>query len=140
MANSLEVRVPFADYRLVEYAFNIPNDIKFHNGREKGLLREALRGILPDDIIDRKKSPYPKTHHIDYTNAVQNWMKEIMSDSNAPIYQLIDKKKVNEIVESGGKSFKKPWYGQLMTGPQLIAYFIQLNTWMEEFNVTISDK
>jgi len=140
MANSLEVRVPFADYRLVEYAFNIPNDIKFYNGREKGLLREALRGILPDDIIDRKKSPYPKTHHIDYTNAVQNWMKEIMSNSNAPIYQLIDKKKVNEIVESGGKSFKKPWYGQLMTGPQLIAYFIQLNTWMEEFNVTISDK
>lgn len=139
MANSLEVRVPFADYRLVEYAFNIPNDIKFYNGREKGLLREALRGILPDDIIDRKKSPYPKTHHIDYTNAVQNWMKEIMSNNNAPIYQLIDKEKVNEIVESGGKSFKKPWYGQLMTGPQLIAYFIQLNIWMEEFNVKISN-
>lgn len=139
MANSLEVRVPFADYRLVEYTFNIPNDIKFYNGREKGLLREAMRGILPDDIIDRKKSPYPKTHHIDYTNAVQNWMKEIMSDSNAPIYQLIDKVKVNEIVESGGKSFKKPWYGQLMTGPQLIAYFIQLNIWMEEFNVKISN-
>ncbi len=137
MANSLEVRVPFADYRLVEYAYNIPNKIKFYNGREKGLLRESLRGILPDEIIDRKKSPYPKTHHIDYTNAVQKWMRVILSDKNAPIYQLIDKNKVTEIVETGGTAFKKPWYGQLMTGPQLIAYFIQLNTWMEEFNVKI---
>lgn len=137
MANSLEVRVPFADYRLVEYAFNIPNDIKFYNGREKGILREALRGILPDDIIDRKKSPYPKTHNIEYSNEVQKWMKEIMSDNNAPIYQLINKDNVTEIVETGGKAFKKPWYGQLMTGPQLIAYFIQLNIWMEEFNVKI---
>ncbi len=137
MANSLEVRVPFADYRLVEYAFNIPNEIKFYSGREKGLLRESLRGILPDDIIDRKKSPYPKTHNIEYTNEVQKWMKEIMSDNNAPIYQLINKDKVTEIVETGGKAFKKPWYGQLMTGPQLIAYLIQLNIWMEEFNVKI---
>lgn len=137
MANSLEVRVPFADYRLVQYAYNIPNNIKFYNGREKGLLREALRDILPNEITDRKKSPYPKTHHDDYTKFVQNWMKDIMRDKNAPIYQLINKEKVTEIVESGGKSFKKPWYGQLMTGPQLIAYFIQINTWMEEFNVKL---
>lgn len=137
MANSLEVRVPFADYRLVQYAFNIPKEIKLYNGREKGLLREALKDILPEDIIDRKKSPYPKTHHTDYTLAVQKWMNEIMEDKNAPIYQLINKNKVKEIVETGGSSFKKPWYGQLMTGPQLIAYFIQINTWMEEFNVRI---
>lgn len=139
MENSLEVRVPFADQRIVEYAFNIPNSIKFYNGREKGLLRESLRGILPDDIIDRKKSPYPKTHHIDYTNAVQKWMTDILSDKKAPIYQLIDKQKVTEIVQSGGKSFTKPWYGQLMAGPQLIAYFIQLNLWMEEYNIKIID-
>ncbi|MEL7647237.1 MAG: asparagine synthase (glutamine-hydrolyzing) [Sedimentibacter sp.] len=139
MANSLEVRVPFADYRIVEYAFNIPNQLKFYNGREKGLLREALRGTMPDDIIDRKKSPYPKTHHQDYTNAVRSRMTEILSNKSAPIYQLIDKSRVSEIVASGGKSFTKPWYGQLMTGPQLIAYFIQLNLWMEEFNVKFVD-
>jgi len=139
MANSLEVRVPFADYRIVEYAYNIPNSFKFYNGREKGLLRESFRTLLPEDIIERKKSPYPKTHHIDYTNAVQKWMKDILSNENAPIYQLVDKEKVTEIVDSGGKSFKKPWYGQLMAGPQLIAYFIQLNLWMEEYNVKISD-
>ena len=67
MSNSLEVRVPFADYRLVEYAFNIPSHIKFYNNREKGILRKALKGILPDDVIYRKKSPYPKTHNPKYT-------------------------------------------------------------------------
>ncbi|OPJ55292.1 asparagine synthase (glutamine-hydrolyzing) [Alkalithermobacter paradoxus] len=137
MANSLEVRVPFADYRLVEYAFNIPNEMKFCDNREKGLLRRALRGILPDDIIDRKKSPYPKTHHIEYTRAVQNIMTQILNDKSSPILNLIDINVVNEIVASGGTSFKKPWFGQLMTGPQLIAYLIQINTWLKEYNVKI---
>ncbi|MGL5378598.1 asparagine synthase (glutamine-hydrolyzing), partial [Clostridium sp.] len=47
MANSLEVRVPFADYKIVEYAFNIPGNLKLLNGREKGLLRKSLEGTLP---------------------------------------------------------------------------------------------
>lgn len=139
MWNSLEVRVPFADYRLVEYCFNIPNEYKFYKGREKGLLREALRGILPEEIIERKKSPYPKTHHIDYTNAVQNLATKILDNKNAPIFELIERNNIKEIVDTGGKSFKVPWYGQLMTGPQLIAYFIQINTWLEEYNVTIKN-
>ncbi|MFA5522855.1 MAG: asparagine synthase C-terminal domain-containing protein [Tissierellales bacterium] len=137
MRNSLEVRVPFADYRIVEYAFNIPNKLKFLKGREKGLLRESLRGILLDEIIERKKSPHPKTHHQDYTKTVQNWMREILADRSSPILQLIDREKVSEIVETEGKSIKKPWYGQLMTGPQLIAYLIQINIWMEEYKVKI---
>jgi asparagine synthase (glutamine-hydrolysing) len=137
MGNSLEVRVPFADYRIVEYAFNIPNKFKFYNGREKGLLREALKDILPIEIIERKKSPYPKTHNPMYTEAVQAWMREILANKNSPILQVIDSEKVSEIVETGGRSFKKPWYGQLMTGPQLIAYLIQINIWMEEYNIRI---
>jgi asparagine synthase (glutamine-hydrolysing) len=137
MWNSLEVRVPFADYRLVQYCFNIPNEYKFYKGREKGLLREALKEILPEDIVERKKSPYPKTHHIDYTNAVQGLATEILENKHAPIFELIERSNIKEIVDTAGKSFKVPWYGQLMTGPQLIAYFIQINTWMEEYNVKI---
>lgn len=137
MANSLEVRVPFADYRLVEYAFNIPWDMKFCDNREKGLLRRALRGILPDSVLERKKSPYPKTHNPSYTSAVQAWMREILNNNSSPILQLIDKKAVSEIVETGGKSFGKPWYGQLMTGPQLIAYLIQLDIWLREYKIKL---
>lgn len=137
MANSLEVRVPFADYRIVEYAFNIPQELKFLEGREKGLLRKALDGILPNDVLWRKKSPYPKTFHPDYTTGVQKSMREILDDKASPILQIINKKAAKEIVESGGQSFTKPWFGQLMTGPQLIAYLIQVDIWMKKYNVKI---
>ena len=48
MGASLEVRVPFADHRLMEYLYNIPWEMKFYDGMEKGLLRKALEGVLPD--------------------------------------------------------------------------------------------
>lgn len=137
MANSLEVRVPYADYRIVEYAFNIPWEMKYCDNIEKGLLRRALRGILPDDVLYRKKSPYPKTHNPEYLRIVQNSMRNILNDKTSPVLQIIDTDRVRDIVETGGESFKKPWFGQLMKGPQLIAYLIQLNTWMKEYNVRI---
>lgn len=137
MSNSLEVRVPFADYRLVEYAYNIPNNIKLLNGREKGLLRKALEGILPDEIITRKKSPYPKTHNPIYTDLVCKEMKNILNDKTSPILDIIDKDFVTQIVDSKGLAYKNPWYGQLMTGPQLIAYFIQINYWLKEYNINL---
>ena len=137
MSNSLEGRVPYADKRLVQYAFNFPKDIKLLHGREKGLLREAVRGIVPDEIIDRKKSPYPKTHNPEYTREVSNMLKKILEDKLSPIHQIIDYDFVSNIVDTGGKSFKEPWYGQLMTGPQVIAYLIQLNNWMKFYNVKL---
>ncbi|AKA68660.1 asparagine synthase (glutamine-hydrolyzing) [Clostridium scatologenes] len=137
MSNSLEVRVPFADYRLVEYAFNIPSHIKFYKDREKGILRKALKGILPDDIIYRKKSPYPKTHNPMYTKIVQQWMSDILKDKSSPILPLIDKKAISTLIETGGASFKAPWFGQLMRGPQLLAYLIQVNTWLKEYKIKL---
>jgi len=137
MSNSLEVRVPFADHRIVEYAYNIPWEIKYCDNIEKGLLRRALKDILPDEILYRRKSPYPKTHSPEYLRVVQNWMREILDNKNSPILNLIDKEKVNEIIATGGKSFEKPWYGQLMTGPQLLAYLIQINLWLEKYKVRI---
>lgn len=139
MANSLEVRVPFADYRLVEYAFNIPWSMKFYNQREKGLLRKALIGVLPEDVLERKKSPYPKTHNPLYSKLVQQEMRNILNDKTSPILDIINLDKVTEIVDTEGKSYKKPWYGQLMTGPQLIAYLIQINTWLKEYKIKIVD-
>ncbi|MDR5659486.1 asparagine synthase (glutamine-hydrolyzing) [Serpentinicella sp. ANB-PHB4] len=137
MASGLEVRVPFADHRIVEYVWNIPWEMKNFNGQEKGVLRKALEDILPKEVIKRKKSPYPKTYNPLYTELVQKKMRAILADKNAPILQVLDLKAVNEIVESGGKSFSKPWYGQLMAGPQLIAYLIQMNHWMKIYNVKL---
>ena len=137
MYNSLEVRVPFADYRIVDYAFNLPVDVKLLDGREKGLLRKALVGILPDEIIYRKKSPYPKTHNPEYTDVVCNMMNEILNDKTSPILEIINKDTVQEIVDTKGKAYKTPWFGQLMTGPQMIAYLIQVDIWLREYNVNI---
>ena len=51
--------------------------------------------------------------------------------------QIINKDKVQEIVDTKGASYKTPWFGQLMTGPQMIAYLIQVDTWLRDYNVNI---
>ncbi|ABR33218.1 MULTISPECIES: asparagine synthase (glutamine-hydrolyzing) [Clostridium] len=137
MYNGLEARVPFADIRLVDYAFNLPADVKLYKGREKGLLRAAFEGILPNDIIYRKKSPYPKTHNPVYTDIVCKMITEILDKKSSPIHEIIDEKVVREIILTKGESYKAPWYGQLMTGPQLLAFLIQVNIWLEEYNVNL---
>ncbi|WP_010192107.1 asparagine synthase (glutamine-hydrolyzing) [Bacillus sp. m3-13] len=139
MGASLEVRVPFADHRLVEYVWNIPWEMKMHGNREKGILRKALEGILPDEVLYRKKSPYPKTHHPVYTKLVRNWLEEILEDSHSPLLEFMDKKKLQEIVSSEGKAFQVPWFGQLMTGPQLLAHLAQIHVWFTHYGVTIKE-
>ncbi|WLD94856.1 asparagine synthase (glutamine-hydrolyzing) [Alkalihalobacillus sp. AL-G] len=139
MGASLEVRVPFADHRIVEYAWNIPWEMKMLDGREKGILRKALEGVLPNEILYRKKSPYPKTHHPVYTKLVKQWLNSIIQQKSAPLLELVSKEKVEQIIESDGEAFKTPWFGQLMTGPQLIAHLAQINTWLEDYNVNIVD-
>lgn len=139
MGASLEVRVPFADHRLVEYAWNIPWEMKMLNGREKGILRKALEGILPHDVLYRKKSPYPKTHHPEYMELVKNKLSRIIDDKASPILEIVSKKKVENIINSDGSSFKVPWFGQLMTGPQLIAHLAQINMWLEHYDINIVD-
>jgi asparagine synthase (glutamine-hydrolysing) len=133
MYSGLEVRVPFCDHRIVEYAYNMPWEIKSRLGsdenREKGIVRAAVKDMLPEEIVYRKKSPYPKTHNPIYTEAVCNSMNTILADKNAPVNELINPKTVRNIIADPG-SMNVPWYGQLMRGPQVLAYLIELNTWL----------
>lgn len=137
MANGFEVRVPFCDYRLAEYMYNVPWEIKALNGREKGLLRHIMKGVLPDEIVDRKKSPYPKTHNPTYLKAVKGMLTKIMENKNAPINSLLNREYILEILNTDGKAFSHPWFGQLMTGPQLMAYLCQVNMWLERYQPKI---
>jgi len=137
MAHGLEVRVPFADHRIMSYAWNIPMEMKYLGGREKGLLRNALKGILHEDVLERKKSPYPKTHHPDYLKGVRRELKILLGDKQAPLWQIISKHRVWELVNSQGEFLSKPWFGQLMTEPQLMAYLLQLNYWMITYQVEL---
>mgnify|MGYP002585849391 FL=1 len=137
MYNGFEMRVPFCDYRIVEYVWNIPWEIKALNGREKGLLRYIMKDSLPSEIVDRKKSPYPKTHNPTYLNKVKEMLTNIMKQLDAPINTLFNKEYVWEILNTDGKSFSRPWFGQLMTGPQLMAYLCQVNMWLEMYEPKI---
>ena len=137
MYNGFELRVPFCDYRLAEYVWNIPWEMKALHGREKGLLRYIMKDLLPEEIVDRKKSPYPKTWNPTYLATVKDMLTKIMNDSNAPINNLLNRNYILESLETDGKAFTRPWFGQLMTGPQLMAYLCQVNMWLERYNPSI---
>lgn len=137
MYNGFELRVPFCDYRLAQYLWNIPWEMKALNGREKGLLRYVAKKFLPEEIVDRKKSPYPKTHNPSYLAKVKGMLTEIMQDKNAPINTLLNRQYILDILSTDGKAFTRPWFGQLMTGPQLMAYLCQVNMWLEKYQPTI---
>lgn len=139
MGASLEVRVPFADHRIVEYAWNIPWDMKMYGGREKGLLRKSLEGLLPEEILYRKKSPYPKTHHPIYLDDTRTLLKEFLADKNSALHEFFDRDQLNYLIESGGSSFQTPWFGQLMTGPQLLAHIAQIHIWFRDYHVQLVD-
>ena len=132
MYSSLEVRVPFCDHRIVEYLYNVPWEMKDHNGYEKGLLREAMKGYLPDEVLWRKKSPYPKTHNPNYLAAVSRRLQSIIEDGTSPLFDFIKKEKLQELLK---ENKSQPWYGQLMTTPQTIAYFIQFDYWLRHYKV-----
>lgn len=140
MGGSLEVRVPFADHRLVEYLWNIPWEMKNMGNMEKGLMRKAVEGLLPEEVLYRKKNPYPKTYHPLYTEGVKEKLKGLVQRKESILNELFDKSQLHQLIESGGESFKVPWYGQLMTGPQLLAYFIQFDRWFELCNIELIDQ
>ena len=134
MYSGLEVRVPFCDYRIVEYLYQVPWEYKDYKGREKGLLREAMKEYLPEEVLWRKKSPYPKTHNPSYEKAVRSQLEEVVNDVSSPVLQILRKDKLEELIK-GRENVQ--WYGQLMNNPQIMAYILQINYWMKKFGVRI---
>ena len=133
MPCGLEVRVPFCDYRIAEYLYNVPWASKDYKGREKGLLRKAFEDILPDEIVWRKKSPYPKTHNPSYKTEIDKEFSEMINDKNSPIFEILDRKELLKLADTEDTIY---WYGQLMATPQTKAYLMQINYWIKELNVT----
>ncbi len=136
MASGLEVRVPFCDHRLVQYVWNIPWSMKNKDNVSKNILREAMRDILPHDVLYRKKSPYPKTHNPSYEKAIIELLGDIISDPNAPILALCQKSKIEKYLEADF-DYGSPFFGQLMAGPQFLGFIAQVNWWLSDYNVKI---
>lgn len=134
MYNGLEVRVPFCDYRIAEYLYGVPWEFKDYQGREKGLLRYAMADYLPLEVLHRKKSPYPKTYDPRYLQLVSQRLQSLLERKDAPIYQIIRKEALENLLT---QEFKWPWYGQLMKLPQTIAYMLQINFWLEHYQIRV---
>ena len=134
MYHGLEVRVPFCDWRIAEYLYGVPWEYKEYRGYEKGLLRYAMDGLLPQSILYRKKSPYPKTWHPAYEQTAEKMLRGIMEDKNAPLFSIISHTSLETFLE---KPFTTPWYGQLMQRPQTMVYLLQMAWWLEHYCVQI---
>lgn len=134
MYHSLEVRVPFCDHRIAEYMYSVPWEYKDYRGAEKGLLRQAMEGLLPQEVLWRKKSPYPKTYDPRYFSLVSDALKQVLSQRDAPIFQLVRKRELEKLLNL---ETQWPWYGQLMRTPQTIAYMLQINFWLSHYDVQI---
>jgi asparagine synthase (glutamine-hydrolysing) len=136
MHSGLEARVPFADHRIVEYVWNVPWEMKNHGKITKALLRHSAKDLVPEEILWRRKSPYPKTYDPAYEALLLEKLREVVTDEGAPVRALIDQKKILAI-KKGPSDYGKPWYGQLMAGPQMLAYLLQINYWLETYHIRI---
>jgi asparagine synthase (glutamine-hydrolysing) len=134
MYSGLEVRVPFCDHRIAEYLYGVPWEFKDYRGKEKGLLRYAMEPYLPQEVLWRKKSPYPKTFDPKYLELVSARLEDLLRQKDAPLFSLVSKEEVYNILRQDAPW---PWYGQLMRRPQTVAYLLQLNTWLEAYHIEL---
>lgn len=135
MYSGLEARVPFADRTLVDYVFNIPWEMKAKDGLVKNILRQASKGLLPDEILFRRKSPYPKTYNPYYETLLAGRLRETLTEGS-PLRELLNMTTLNPFLDNP-KDYGKPWYGQLMAGPQMIAYLLQIDYFLKKYKVKI---
>ena len=134
MYSGLEVRVPFCDHRIAQYLYGVPWEFKDYRNKEKGLLRYAMTGILPEEVLWRKKSPYPKTFDPLYNQAVSQRLEALLEDKNAPLFQLVDQNAAKALLSA---EYAWPWYGQLMKVPQTICYLLQIDAWLRMYHIDL---
>jgi asparagine synthase (glutamine-hydrolysing) len=132
MANALEVRVPFLDHRLVEYVFNTPWAMKTFDGREKSLLRAATRDLLPPEVADRRKAPFPATQDAGYERALHAELVALLARDDAPVLPLLDAERSRALLAApvGATSSNE--------ARSNIELVLRLNAWLERYDVHLN--
>ncbi|AIY77921.1 asparagine synthetase B [Bacillus anthracis] len=97
-AHSLELRVPFLDKEVFDVASKIPTELKIANRTTKVILREAVRGIVPDHVLDRKKLGFPVPIRHWLKDEMYDWALNIIKESKTE--HLIDKQYVLNLLEA----------------------------------------
>ncbi len=128
MQASLEARAPFLDHKLAEYAATIPFNLKLNGSRTKHILKEAARGMLPDDIIDRKKHGFGVPLGA-WLRRDMDGAREILLSRRARERGLLLMSVVERLIEeheSGARDHNRPlwalltleeWHRQFVDGP-----------------------
>jgi asparagine synthase (glutamine-hydrolysing) len=135
MACGLEVRVPFTDHRLVEYVWNVPWAMKEAGGIEKGLLRTAAAGLLPTDLLNRRKSIYPGAADKAYEQAIDAQLRDLLRQPSAPLFNLIDH---GQLADAYARDPRLTGFMAIQpssTAP--VAFMLDINRWLERSGVTI---
>ncbi|MGF9966150.1 asparagine synthase (glutamine-hydrolyzing) [Bacillus rhizoplanae] len=97
-AHSLELRVPFLDKEVFDVASKIPTELKIANRTTKAILREAVRGIVPDHVLDRKKLGFPVPIRHWLKDEMYDWALNIIKESKTE--HLINKQYVLNLLEA----------------------------------------
>ena len=97
------------------------------------MLRKAVEDLLPEQVLHRKKSPYPKTFDPRYARLIEARMALLMQE-DSPLWQIIRPEALREQLN---RENPWPWYGQLMRGPQTAAYFLQMDIWLRKRQIRI---
>ncbi|MGH3391107.1 MAG: asparagine synthase (glutamine-hydrolyzing) [Actinomadura sp.] len=133
MASGLEVRVPFCDHRLVEYVFNTPWSMKTFDGREKSLLRAAAADLLPESVLQRRKSPYPSTQDPGYERALRDELGKLLAREDAPVRDLLDMDRARALAENADPVGPV----SLEASRQDIEMALQLDAWLDRYDVRL---
>ncbi|MEV4754489.1 asparagine synthase (glutamine-hydrolyzing) [Micromonospora sp. NPDC049559] len=135
MAVGLEVRVPFADHRLAEYLFNVPTELKTRSGVAKALLRRASADLLPNEVVNRPKSAYPASRGSDHLRRIRGQVRDLLSEANAPVFDLLDRERVRTMVAGDLNSLPGPITAA--TPAIGLTYLLEMNRWLELYRVRI---
>ncbi|MFI6457888.1 asparagine synthase (glutamine-hydrolyzing) [Streptosporangium amethystogenes] len=131
MAVGLEVRVPYCDHRLVEYVYNTPWKLKAFDGREKSLLRHAVKDLLPPSVANRVKSGYPTMmHDVRYSSTLQIQGKEVLADAHSPLFTLFNREWLKSAVETDSSKIS---HGEKLLLDKIIDMYYWMDIYSPEF-------
>lgn len=110
MAFGIESRVPLLDYRLVELSTKVSPKNKFKDGKTKLLLKEAVKDILPEEIVNRKdKMGFPVPLYEWFNNELKDWIQELLNSEDSKIQKIIKKEYILEKINSDKKFGREVW-------------------------------
>jgi asparagine synthase (glutamine-hydrolysing) len=131
MANALEMRVPYGDHRLVEYLYNTPWSLKTFDGREKSLLRAAMRERLPLSVLQRTKCPWPVTQDPAYAQMLRGELAAMVNEPSSPALPFLDMAAIAATLERPSETALQ-WVSRMN-----IEMALQFNNWLQRYAVEL---